>query len=71
VRTLLLGKEKAASTASGLPHSQIIVNYGDAEKVKRVRSLDPLNAVGYNPDGIFSFVVGKGQVSFWSFAIHR
>ncbi|KFZ04550.1 hypothetical protein V502_10064, partial [Pseudogymnoascus sp. VKM F-4520 (FW-2644)] len=55
-REILLGKQLAMNTSLAVIYNMIIVNYRDAEKALHVRSAHPVNYLGYNPNGTFSFI---------------
>jgi 2-polyprenyl-6-methoxyphenol hydroxylase-like FAD-dependent oxidoreductase len=59
VRELLLGAERAVNSSVGIVYNMAIVKYGDAEKAKHVRSAHPVNCLGYNQNGTFSFISSK------------
>ena len=56
VRELLLGTERAVNSSVRIIYNMAIVKYGDAEKALHVRSGHPVNCLGYNPSGLFSFI---------------
>lgn len=58
-REILHGKQVAMNTTLAVTYNMIIVNYRDAEKALHVRSAHPVNCLGYNPNGTFSFISSK------------
>lgn len=59
VRELLLGIEMATNKSVGIVFNMASVKYGNAEKSLHVRSRHPVNCLGYNPKGIFNFIISK------------
>ncbi|KAI9796417.1 MAG: hypothetical protein M1833_006189 [Piccolia ochrophora] len=56
VRDLLLGPDQAATTPLEVVHVNVVVNYGDAEKAKFVRSSHPVFSFTIHPNGVMAFL---------------
>lgn len=69
MRELLLGKETARNSSLGVIYNMSILNYRDVEKAMHVRSAHPVNCLGYNPGGTFSFISSKSKVFKFSSGI--
>lgn len=59
VRELLLGKEKAALTASPVINLMAKVNFNDAERAAHVRSGNPILKLAFHPNGAMSIIARK------------
>jgi hypothetical protein len=59
VRELLLGKEKAALTASPVINLMTKVNFKDAERAAHVRSGNPILKLAFHPNGAMSIIGRK------------
>jgi hypothetical protein len=62
LREIAIGAELARNSSVGVVFNTAKVTYGDAEKAKHVRSAHPTNCLGYNPQGLFAYIISEYPV---------